>query len=253
MKNRQPFSCKRDTFTIRGDLYGADTDHPKPAVIFSHGFLANRKMCEGYAQLLASVGFVTAVYDFCGGGLGVKSDGRSEDMTVLTEKEDLHAVYTYLSEQNFVRKDSISLLGCSQGGFVSALFAAEHPELVSKLILFYPALCIPDDARKGHMMFFHFDPAHIPQLLGRIPMKLGGEYARCVINMDPFEEISGYEGPVLLLHGTEDDIVDISYAERAASVYQNCTFAVIEGGGHMFRGRHDEKAKEILKNFMKLQ
>ena len=43
------------------------------------------------------------------------------------------------------------LMGCSQGSFVSALTAAKHPALVQKLVLFYPALCIPDDVRAGNL------------------------------------------------------------------------------------------------------
>ena len=70
----------------------------------------------------------------------------------------------------------ISLLGCSQGGFVSGLLAAELGEgVIDRLIMFYPAVCIPDDARKGKMMFFRFDPGIIPAVLGRFPMKLGGD------------------------------------------------------------------------------
>ena len=37
-------------------------------------------------------------------------------------------------------------MGCSQGGFVSALVAAKNNFPIEKLVLFYPALCIPDDA-----------------------------------------------------------------------------------------------------------
>ena len=55
-------------------------------------------------------------------------------------------------------------MGCSQGGFVSALFAAAHPNVVvSRLILFYPALCIPEDARRGKMLMYAFDPSNIPE------------------------------------------------------------------------------------------
>lgn len=53
-------------------------------------------------------------------------------------------------------------MGCSQGGFVSGMTAAQLKEQIRGLIMFYPALCIPDDARKGHMMFSEFDPQNIP-------------------------------------------------------------------------------------------
>ena len=79
---------------------------------------------------------------------------------------------------------------------------------IERLVLFYPAFCIPDDARRGQMMFAKFDPANIPPVVSRYPMKLGDVYVKAVINMDIYEEIRGYEGPVLLVHGTKDKIVN---------------------------------------------
>ena len=249
--SKEKFSCQRNELTIRGHVWGRGAA-PKPAVILSHGFLANEKMCHTYAKLLAELGYVTFTFDFCGGGLGSRSDGKSENMTLLTEKADLLAVIDYVKKCPYVDSAHISLLGCSQGGFVSALAAKELQDDIENLLLFYPALCIPDDARQGKMLFFQFDPADIPDILGRFPMKLGGEYARCVIHMNPFEEIAGYNGRTLYLHGTADEIVDISYARTAKALYPNCRYEEIENGGHMFRGKQDKAACDILKEFMAL-
>ncbi|MBQ9250485.1 MAG: alpha/beta fold hydrolase [Oscillospiraceae bacterium] len=223
---------------------------PQHAVILSHGFLANEQMCFKYAKLLADMGFLAVTFDFCGGGIVSRSDGRSEDMTLLTEKADLLAVVEDVKHR--FSPTGITLLGCSQGGFVSGLLAAELGEKgIDSLIMFYPALCIPDDARKGKMMFFKFNPDHIPDILGRFPMKLGGDYARTVIHMDPYEELKGYAGPVLLIHGTADDIVDITYARKLKDIYPDCRYEEIDGGGHMFQGEADEQACRILRDFMR--
>ena len=243
------FSCQRDHLTIRGFVFGAPAPG-KPAVIISHGFLANQSTVRDYAAMLAEEGFLAFIFDFNGGGLGSRSDGKSVDMTLLTEKADLLAVVEAVRAQ--YRPASVSLMGCSQGGFVSALAAkALGAEAVHRLILFYPALCIPDDARRGHMMFYRFDPKHVPDVLGHLPMKLGGDYARVVMEMDPFEEIGGYCGPVLLVHGTEDNIVNISYARRAKDCYDRCEYHEIVGGGHGFSGKHGEEAERLLRAFMK--
>lgn len=250
--SKENFSCQRDRLTIRGHVWDRGTA-PKPAVILSHGFLANEKMCHTYAKLLAELGYVTFTFDFCGGGLGSRSDGKSENMTLLTEKEDLLTVIDYVKKRPYVDSARISLLGCSQGGFVSALAAKELQDGIENLLLFYPALCIPNDARKGKMMFFKFDPANIPNLLGRFPMKLGGKYAQCVIHMNPFNEIKGYKGRTLYLHGTADKIVNISYARAAKELYPNCRYEEIENGSHMFRGKQNITACDILKEFMRLE
>ncbi len=245
---KEIFTCKRDELTIRGHIWG-DSSPGSHAVILSHGFLANEKMCRKYAKLIAGLGFPAVTYDFCGGGVICRSDGRSQDMTVLSEKADLLAVIEAVKTR--LAPGCISLLGCSQGGLVSAMAAKELAGRIKTLILFYPALCIPDDARKGKMMFYRFDPDNIPDILGRFPMKLGGDYARTVIGKDPYELIGGFNGPVLYLHGTKDKVVDISYARQAVKLYENCEYHEIAGGGHMFRGACDKQACEWLAGFMK--
>ena len=239
----------RGSLTIRGHVYGKK-EEPQHAVILSHGFLANERMCRKYAKLLADMGYLAVTYDFCGGGIISHSDGHSKDMTIFTEKADLTAAVKGVKER--FSPLSISLLGCSQGGFVSGLLAAElGADAVDRLVMFYPAVCIPDDARKGKMMVYRFDPGSIPDVLGRFPMRLDGEYARTVINMNPYREMSGYTGPVLLVHGTADRIVNIRYARKLKEIYPDCRYEEIEGGGHMFRGKADEQACRILQTFMK--
>ena len=246
-KSAAPFSCQRDGLTIRGYVLGEPSG--KHAVIISHGFLANQKTVRDYAVALAEEGYLAITFDFNGGGIGGKSDGRSVDMTVQTEKADLLAVIEAVKSQ--LHPASVSLMGCSQGGFVSALAAKELRGEIRSLILFYPALCIPDDARKGHMMFYRFDPKQVPDVLGRFPMKLGGDYARVVMDMDPFEAIKGYEGPVLLLHGTADPIVNIRYARRARECFPSCEYHEILNGGHGFTGAHDREAIQFLRGFLR--
>ncbi|MCR5783574.1 MAG: lysophospholipase [Clostridia bacterium] len=215
--------------------------------------MANSFMCRKYAELLAEMGYLAFIFDFCGGCLIGRSSGKTTDMSVLTEKDDLAAVIRYVSSLPYVDKNRISLLGCSQGGFVSAMVAADTPERISSLALLYPAFCIPDDARKGRMMFAKFDPANVPEKIRCGPMRLGAGYVKAVQNMDPYDAIRGYTGPVLYLHGTADNIVDISYARRAEQEYPNCEYHEIDGGEHMFRGKHDRIAQEYIKAFFKSQ
>ena len=248
--NERNFECKRGDLTIRGTEYrGAGRN--LPVAIISHGFMATRKSVRQYAKALAAIGYAAYCYDFCGGCLlGGKSDGATTAMSVLTEIQDLEAVIAYAQSLPENGK-KLLLMGASQGGFVSALTAAKHPELVDKLVLFYPALCIPDDARAGKMMFAKFDPENIPEIVKCGPMKLGRGYVADVIAIDPFKEISPYEGPVMIIHGTKDSIVNIDYAIRAEKAYSNAKLHIIEKGKHGFRGKTDAFAIECLKEFAK--
>ena len=243
------FECRRGHLTIRGTEYRPEGEK-LPAAIVCHGFMANRDSVRHYAQALAALGYCAFCFDFCGGSVmhTGKSDGETTDMSVLTEVRDLEAVIAYVQSLPHIGQ-ALLLMGCSQGGFVSALTAARHPGLTDKLVLFYPALCIPDDARAGKMMFARFDPRNIPELFSCGPMKLGRCYAADVIGMDPLAEIKSYSGPVLIIHGSKDAIVPPEYSRQAQQAYPNATLHIIEGGAHGFSKAHDAIALEMLRDF----
>lgn len=261
MKNisKATFSCQRDGLTIRG--YEFRPQGVKlPIAIVSHGFMANQSTVKHYAQFLADMGYAAFCFDFNGGSVLMgKSDGKTTDMSVLTEVNDLCAVIEYAKGLEYTDSTNILLMGCSQGGFVSALTAAKLKGQISKLVLFYPALCIPDDARNGKMMWARFDPQNIPEIVRCGPMKLGRCYIADVVNMNPYEAIKDYAGDVLIVHGTADQIVNLRYAEQAVETYKSelynrsVIYHAIDGGKHMFSKLHDRIALQYLREFANTQ
>lgn len=256
---KSSFECMRGGYRIRGKQYMPQgVSGHLPAAVVSHGFMMNHQSVEGYAKKLAEWGFVSFCFDFCGGCLNGRSDGKTTEMSVLAEKEDLLAVISYVESLPYADTSSLLLMGCSQGGFVSALAAAGLQGKVGGLVLFYPALSIPDDARAGHMILAKFDPQNVPETVKCGPMKLGRVYPESVMGMDAFAEISPYAGPVLLVHGTADSIVDVSYSKRAYEAYAGAhpqtppekRLVLIEGGGHGFSGAHDRQATAALERFL---
>ncbi len=263
--DKTPFSCTRDGLTIRGHIYRAaqtktaaesgkcaESREKEPIIILSHGFLGNDTHIVTYAEALAKIGYVVLTFDFNGGGPESTSSGKSVDMTVLTEKADLLAVIKYAESLENTDTNSISLVGFSQGGFVSALVAAELKNRIKNLVLFYPALCIPDDARSGKMMLLDFDPQNIPPVICQAPMIIGSNYALTAQKLDPYKEISGFSGRTLIIHGTSDKAVNIEYSRKAKSVYKNLVYKEIEGADHCFSGEDETEALRILLDFCKL-
>ena len=112
--------------------------------------------------------------------------------------------------------------------------AQQAPEF-SALVLYYPALNIPDDARRGNMLGHRIDPDRVPEafrVLGYV--RLGPRYVRDACALAPWREIAGYEGPVFNCHGAKDDIVDIGYARKAAEVYPRARLVELRGARHVF-------------------
>lgn len=256
---KSAFTCTREGLTIRGMEYrpaGAQL----PAMIISHGFGGSAADEIYYAEQMSALGYVCFIFDFCGGSPASKSDGSFQDMTVFTEKQDLEAVMEYALSRPYVNPADLTLMGCSQGGFVSALTAAAHPDRVARLILFYPAASIPDDSRRGHMLVYTFDPANVPEQIPApegafISEPLGRKYVVSVQQLDGFSAMAAYPGPVLIVHGDADDAVKLSNSQRALAAYNGavadrCRLEVIPGAGHGFNRTEDTLALKYVRGFL---
>lgn len=246
---KKVFRCSHDNSTIKGTQY-IPKGEKLPSVIVSHEFLMGQFSVKRYARRLAKWGYAAFCFDFVGGGAFSKDH---ESMTVWTEVEDLKAVISYAKSLPETDESRVYLMGCSQGGLVSALTAAELQDEISGLILYYPALCIPDDARAGNMIFnTRFDTQNIPETIKCGPFKFAGEYPRSIMDLDVFEELPKYKGRVFLAHGTADKIVNLSYAERAQKAYAEgqCDLLIIPKAGHIFAPIQDKPAVEGMKKFL---
>ncbi len=229
------FEISAGSVTIAGKVFGQDLSKTAPCIILCHEFGLSMRSTTRYALRLCQRGYQVLVFDFPGSGAG-RSRGRSStEASVLTEVADLQTVFEYACTQPFVDKSHIVLAGASQGGLVAALLAARHASQIEKLVLYYPALNIPDDARRGNMLGTHIDPNRIPdtfRVMGYV--RLGRRYVTDAQALDPWKEIGKYAGPVLICHGADDKIVDISYARRAAAEYPDATLVELPGAGHLF-------------------
>lgn len=249
---QKKFACNRTEFTIRGFEYKCEKNNGIP-VIMSHAFMMNQKIMKKYAVGLAKEGYVVFTYDFCGGAIFSKSDGEFCDMSIDTEKEDLKAVIEYVENISYVDKNKLILFGASQGGFVSCLIAAQYKEKVDKLILLYPALCIPDDARKGKMQMIAFDPNDIKATLTSKPFKFSYKYPESAININIFEEIQKIDAPIFIIHGDNDKIVDVKYAVKAIEESKNkaSDLVIMEGAGHGFNKKQFREAMNCVIDYIR--
>ena len=62
--------------------------------------------------------------------------------------------------------------------------------------------------------------------------------------------ITPYNKDVLIIHGDQDEIVPLSYSERAIQVYPNAELKVINGAGHGFYGEDFQKAMSYILEFL---
>ena len=223
---------------IFGKLYKTEKEGKQPVVILSHGLSLDHTLMMPYAEKLLEKGINSYVYDFRGGGYNGLSDGLISDMTIDTEKEDLHFIIDSLKEEDFVDEDRIYLAGHSQGGLVSSLVAPERND-IKGLFLFAPAYEIPDDMKER-------DNPHDYNVLNLMPEHLGDKYVNCAINIDVYNEIKDFKRPVFIFHGVEDKRVPVEYSVRADKVYENSTVYLYEDGEHRFSDEIKDDVVNII-------
>ena len=219
--------------------------------------MTSQEAVAHYAELLANNGYIAYTFDFNGRCSGCFTDEHATvEMSVLTEVDDLITFVNYIKTLPYVKNDQMLLMGRSQGALVVALAATQMDSIVSKIVLFCPAFCIPDEVRAGRILKARFDAKNIPENISVGSFKIGSRYVTDIINMDPYKEIELYKGEALIVHGSDDKIVDISYAQKAYNTYKNNSkdrkveFYVIENAGHRFTNNEDAIAMIYVKKFI---
>lgn len=230
---------------IYGIVSEPTSSKKKGVAVICHGFNGTHHFGRDYFKTLNELGYIVYTFDFPCGSVNSRSDNNTMNMSAIDEKEDVKAIVQYFRQQPEVDKDKIVLIGESQGGFVSALAAAELKEQISRLVLVYPALSIPDNWNKRYP-----EVRNIPDTtkLWNIPM--GRRFFLELRNINVYKTITQYKGPVQIIHGSQDAVIPLSYSEEAMKQYKQAHLGVIPGAGHGFKPAEREVSNQFVKEFL---
>lgn len=215
--------------TVDAAYYKPDGEGSFPLVIFSHGYNGHKDDVAPSAKYFAKSGIGAVCLTFCGGSLRDLSGFPTTEMTLFTEREDLLAVVDEAKQWSWVDSSQIYLFGASQGGMVSALAAEERGRDIRALILLYPAFCIADNWNERFQK-----PEDIPDTEVLWDMTLGRRFFESIRDFRIREQIGKFGGRVLLMHGTEDEVVGLEYSKWASEKYPNARLELFHGEPHGF-------------------
>lgn len=223
------------------------TDEQLPVVIICHGFGSNCRtpLLTAIADDVVQQGMIAVRFDFNGCG---KSDGLFQNMTVPNEIDDLIHVVEWVRTQPWTR--NVSLVGHSQGGVVVSMTAGRLGDGIIKCeALLAPAAVLRDDAIRGITMGANYNPYDIKgdyvQLPGRgrsSGPKLGKDYIQTAMTLPIYETAANYNGPVLIVHGTNDQVVPYTYSERYHEKIAHSELHMVPGEDHRFTNTYSESA-----------
>ena len=245
----EPFDlpCK-DGLTIRGEVYHAES--PLGSVIICHGFkgFAHWAFFPYLAQTLAKDGLTAITFDFSGSGIGRDRESFTEaeafaGNTFSKDLEDLDLVEDYARRKKWIT-GKFGLFGHSRGGGIAILFAAAEGSNVGSLVTWaaisYPSRWSPEDmmvwrkqgyaditnSRTGQVMRMGTDLLDDVELHGKTKLNIEGAAAKI-------------KAPWLIIHGTADETVPSSEAQRLHSLSKGVsTLRLIEGANHGFDAKH---------------
>ncbi len=248
---KRGISFELEGLRLVGEVYIPEQEEPYPALCLCHG--VPRGITDpsdrGYpflAQRFCDAGFLTLIFNFRGTG----NSGGNFD--ILGWTRDLEAALDYLDNMTEVDKSKIFLMGFSGGAAVSVYVASKDPRVSSLVTCACPAWFRPfPDAERAKIAIEHFRdigiirdedfPASLEEWLDGFSQ---------ISAIDRIEKIS--PRPLLIVHGTQDDVVDPSQAwalyEKAGEPKE---MLMVEGAGH--RLRVDEGAMEGALNWLRSQ
>jgi pimeloyl-ACP methyl ester carboxylesterase len=200
---------------------------------------------------------------------GVAASQRDvEDFSMAAQVADLAAVVDHLQFEQF------SLWGFGEGAAVSVVYAAQHPERLSRLILwdayaYGPAFAPPDMIQKladfvlqnwsmaRRSMadtIFPTGPIDAQRWLSHLvsesmSAEVAANYIEFQFGADVRSELPRVKTPTLVLHRRGDRIVPIRAGQEVASLIADARFVALEGDiGYSFYGEREHVA--IVEEFV---
>lgn len=228
--NKQVSIINRDGHTLLGVVSLPEGVGKVPVMINIHGFGGNKcgykNLHVQMARALEKEGIACVRFDMYGNG---ESDGEFSDMTFTSLLNDTEDIYNWVLEQEWTDKNHVILSGQSMGGYVAACAAPRINPV--KLVLQCPGANMWEGALERVIAM---------EEKGIFSADIEGLCFSTAFNKDlhqyePFSTAKGYEGPVLLIRGKEDKLVDNATCEKYMEVYGDvCAFVELEGGNHNF-------------------
>jgi pimeloyl-ACP methyl ester carboxylesterase len=227
-----------------------------PLCIVQHGLTGHMEENHivSVAAALREVGVATLRVEMYGHG---KSGGSFGKHTLLKWVDNMLDVIDYAKSLDFVTH--LYLCGHSQGGLLTMLVAALRKDDLAAIIPMSPAIVIVDAAREGNLFGMSFDPTHVPDRVyldkpnlaerGAEVPHFCGDYFRIAQHINVDEAIAAYHGPVLLVHGTDDESVPMRYSIEAAKAYENARLVLLESDDHGYH-KHLDQACAAVQDFV---
>ena len=227
----------RDDVELSGVLYLPDGDGPFPVVVFASAIGSGYDYLEDIAKRLTKNGIATVLFNFAG-------VAGNDDLTVLTEVEDLKAVIGGVRTLPVIDSNNVFLFGHSFGGLVASYVGCNYPEEIKGMILIEPAYHLNDEKSGSDP-----DLSTLPESV------LTERFIEDLNSFDIYDYMPSFKGNVIIFLGTGEGSFGRTWPslyDKAQEQFPSAELIYVEGADHGFMtvGREDVKqgSLEFIQN-----
>ncbi len=238
-----PVRFSNEGQVLVGMMHLPDAKPPYPCVVFLHGYTGNRigehRLLVKAARELCRSGMACLRFDFRGSG---ESEGDFADVTLDTEMSDAGAAIDFLSGFNGIDQNRIGLVGIGFGGSVAACISAGKE--VNSLALWSSSAFVDYLVERDNEVvrdpYAWLPPEYKEAVKKHGHVDIGGfvrgeGFFESLKTVDPVREITRYSGPVLFVHGSEDQVMSPANSELMYdSVKGRRRLILIDDADHTF-------------------
>ncbi len=239
LTTREPIVYESNGHTIFGVLHrpAIGATAVCPGVVMYHGFVAAKyqpphRIFVQLAEALARIGIVSLRIDLPGRG---DSEGDSIDITVDGDLDAAHKALDVLCEQPGIDSQRIGLVGISWGGALAATLAGRDQRVAATALW----SCAPGVSLNWQPDLQEINGRMASEVVGNL---IGAQFYKSLAQLKPLHDLIATRGQVLLVYGTEDEIVPYDEIERVlhqlAEHHIPHELLCIEGADHVFFNHH---------------
>ncbi len=231
-------------------------------IIFSHGWVEDCSIWKSQTEFFAKK-YKVIVYDQRGHG---KSDKPKGDYSIQTLSNDLHSL---IQELNLKK---VTLVGHSMGGMTALVFALDHPDKVSKLVLVGTTAKMSLSFRifiwimthifsyesfaRGSVDYDYYEPSEQVKKEAfdtamKVPKSVAYECLKeFTTNYDIRDKVSRIKVPTLIIVGDKDKSTPVEMSQYLNRQIEGSKLKIINDSKHMVMIDKTNELNEITDTFI---
>lgn len=235
-----------ETKNFLADSFYSDTENKRPLVIFVHGYKGYKDWgaWDLMAEKFAQSGFFFVKFNFSHNGTSIENPAHFADLESFgnnnysKELSDLGVVIDHFIQNPKVDPEKVILIGHSRGGGISIIKTFEDERINGLITL--ASVDTLDRFPQGDFFENWKKEGVYYALNGRTQQEMPHyyqfyeDYEKNIHRFDVERAAEMAKAYMLIIHGTEDEAVEVKHAEHLHILNPNSELFLIENGNHTF-------------------